>query len=420
MSMRIGYACLTVGVPNTQLRTCILKNANEMVLQGLTQSNLTALDHMLDYNIKNEIQLLRISSDIVPFASHPEVEFAWQELFHEQLASLGEKARNAGMRLSMHPGQYTVLNSLTDDVVKRAVMDLTYHCRFLDALGMGSECKIILHVGGAYGDKKAAIKRFQDNYDLLASSIRQRLVIENDDKIYSIDEVLEIGLDCDIPVVFDNLHNAVYPSEQQKRESEWIALSSETWKADDGPQKIHYSQQAEGKRSGSHSDTISVHEFVNFAPQLPAACDVMLEVKDKNISAVKCILATAKIGKIEKLEEEWARYKYAVLERSPQNYKAISSLLKDKSSYPVLEFYDLIEKSIGTISEPGKAKNAALHVWGYFKDIATQSEKRRFESLLEQYREGSATLQSLKRHLYRLSEKYRQDYLLQSLYFYDV
>ncbi|HZK29064.1 MAG TPA: UV DNA damage repair endonuclease UvsE [Clostridia bacterium] len=417
--MRIGYACLTVGVANTQLRACALKNANQTMLGELTRSNLAALDHMLDYNTQNGIQFLRVSSDIVPFASHPDVEFSWDKLFRDRLVSLGEKAREAGIRLSMHPGQYTVLNSPHEDVVNRAVMDLTYHCHFLDALGMGKECKIILHVGGAYGNKQAALKRFRDNYKMLDPSIRQRLVIENDDKIYNIDEVLQLGQTLSIPVVFDNLHNAVHPSGQEKQAREWIELCRKTWKTSDGSQKIHYSQQADGKRPGSHSDTISVRAFVSFASQLADGCDVMVEVKDKNLSAVKCLLATATRGKIEKLEEEWARYKYAVLERSSQNYGAIRLLLKDKTSYPVLEFYDLVEEAMRMSPDPGKAENAALHVWGYFKDKASAHEKRRFESLLNQYRNGSPTRLSLKRYLYKLAEKYHQAYLLQSLYFFE-
>ncbi len=69
--MSIGYACLTVGVPGTKLRSCTLKNSAPDVLTYLIQSNLTALDKILDYNIQNGIKLFRVSSDIIPFGSHP-------------------------------------------------------------------------------------------------------------------------------------------------------------------------------------------------------------------------------------------------------------------------------------------------------------------------------------------------------------
>ncbi|MFA6668942.1 MAG: hypothetical protein WCS14_05540, partial [Candidatus Methanomethylophilaceae archaeon] len=149
--MRIGYACLTVGVPGTRFRTCTARNATPDVLSELIGSNLRSLDNILDYNIKNGIELFRISSDIIPFGSHPVNTLRWWDDFGEELRSIGNKAIYNGIRLSMHPGQYTVLNSPDEDVVKRAGEDLMYHSRFLDAVGAGPECKIILHIGGVYG-----------------------------------------------------------------------------------------------------------------------------------------------------------------------------------------------------------------------------------------------------------------------------
>ena len=81
----------------------------------------------------------------------------------------------------MHPGQYTVLNSLSESVVENAVDDLKYHAYFLDCLGMDESCKIVQHIGGVYGDKKQAINRFIVNYKRLDESIKKRLIIENDD-----------------------------------------------------------------------------------------------------------------------------------------------------------------------------------------------------------------------------------------------
>lgn len=122
--MSMGYACLTVGVLGTQLRTCREKNATYEVLLDLIRSNLAALDKMLDYNIENNIKLFRISSDIIPFASHPVNTVKWWEVFRPELKELGNKALSNNIRLSMHPGQYTVLNSPNDEVVDRATLGL--------------------------------------------------------------------------------------------------------------------------------------------------------------------------------------------------------------------------------------------------------------------------------------------------------
>lgn len=287
--MSIGYACLTVGVPGTELKSCIMKNASESRLMDLIAYNLTSLEHILDYNVRNGIQLFRISSDLIPFGSSPVNTLPWWEVFEKRFLRLGRMISECGIRVSMHPGQYTVLNSPNTEVVMRAVQDLTYHCRVLDSLFVGSSHKIILHIGGVYQNKEQSLQRFIESYHLLSRQIKDRLVLENDDKSYHIKDVLKIAAAVGAPVIFDNLHHKVNPCDE-KDELHLINLCGQTWKEKDGVQKIHYSQQHPGKKPGSHSDTIDEEEFFTFYQSLQRKdIDIMLEVKDKNLSAVKCI-----------------------------------------------------------------------------------------------------------------------------------
>ena len=187
----------------------------------------------------------------------------------------------------------------------------------------------------------------------------------------------------------------------------------------DGNQKIHYSQQAPGKRPGAHTDTIDLETFLTFHDQLEdKQIDIMLEVKDKNLSAIKCQNATTTAPKVTLLEKEWGRYKYTILEKSPAVYQAIRTLLKDKEAYPVQEFYRLIDTAFAAEPSPGYAENAAAHVWGYFKKHATDTERKQYEKNLANYRNNTGTLATLKRQLFKIAEKHEVDYLLQSLYFY--
>jgi UV DNA damage endonuclease len=288
--LRIGYACQTVGVPHTGLKSCMLKNASESVLLDLIAHNLNALETIIDYNRGNGIQLFRISSDLIPFGSSPVNQTHWWKLFAPKLTAIGEKIADGEMRVSMHPGQYTVLNSPNQDVVKRAVDDLNYHNRVLCSLETGIEHKIVLHVGGVYGDKEQALLRFRENYRLLDETVRQRLVIENDDRSYTVEDVLQLGVSLNIPVVYDNLHNSVNPCDPGKSDRDWIEACAKTWRGKDGPQKIHYAQQDYSKKPGAHSATIRTDEFMDFINGLGSRdIDIMLEVKDKNSSALKCI-----------------------------------------------------------------------------------------------------------------------------------
>lgn len=417
--MSIGYACLTVTVPDTALKSCTMKNATEEKLRDLISHNLAALKQMLVYNANHDIRMFRISSDIIPFGSSPVNTLNWQQAFESHFAELGRIIREADIRVSMHPGQYTVINSPDPDVVRRAVLDLIYHADFLDCLGTGPSSKIILHVGGIYGDKRSAMSRFIAAYRGLPEAVLARLVIENDDKSYTIEDVLELSEVLAVPVVYDNLHNAVKPSDPLVTDAEWVRRCRATWRPQDGRQKIHYSQQNPLKQAGSHSETIALGTFLAFYEHINGQnLDIMLEVKDKNCSAVKCINALSKSRQIKHLEAEWSRYKYAVLERSPSDYQKIRELLKDKHAYPVLPFYEIIERALETTPDAGQQLNAAMHVWGYFRGIADERETRQVLSGLKKAEQDAAMFAAVKRKLFRLAEKYKQTYLVQSAYFY--
>jgi UV DNA damage endonuclease len=417
--MAIGYACLTIGVPGTTISTCTLKNATQDHIRALILKNLTALEVMVDYNIKHGIRLFRISSDLIPFGSHPVNQVDWWKDYKDYFEALGDKINKAGLRVSMHPGQYTVINSNDPSVVERSVQELIYHAKFLDTLGVDRTNKLILHIGGVYGNKITAANNFIHEYTRLPEEVKARLVIENDERCYTISEVLEISNDCGAPVVFDNLHHRINPPEGILTDQEWIRHCGSTWRPEDGKQKIHYSQQKELSPLGSHSDTIHLQPFMEYYQQFDdTAPDIMLEVKDKNLSAIKCIQTVVDHSPAKKLEAEWARYKYYVLSKDAKSYQAIRELLKEKDAKVAKEFYEIIESAICLPENTGAEINAAQHVWGYLNKDCKASDKKRYEKLVVDYSKGSASIHSLKKHLLKCSVLQSQDYLIQSLYFY--
>lgn len=395
--MKIGYACQTIGIHSTNFKTCILKNADEDNLNRIITYNLKSLDNILDYNISNNIKLFRITSDLIPFGSSPANTLKWWEHYQEKFEALGRKAMDNNMRLSMHPGQYTLLNSPNTDVVARSIKDLEYHNRILDTMKLDKSNKLILHIGGIYGYKEEAIKRFINTWKSLDSRLTDRIILENDDRLYTIEDVLYIAEQVNTPVVFDNLHNKINPGTAPLDEAEWINRCQNTWKPADGTQKIHYSEQNPFKKPGSHSDTIEGEIFKLFCRNLNRKdIDIMLEVKDKNLSAAKCMNSVTAVPSIKLLEIEWGRYKYAVLEKSPNDYNEIEKLLKNKKGYPVDTFYKVIDQAMGQDIETEQAINAAAHMWGYFKECATEQEKKTFEKRCISYSEGKLSLNALK------------------------
>ena len=415
--MRIGYACIALAVEGTDLKNCTLKNASPERLLSLVSNNLRALSAMIDYNIQNNILLYRVSSDLVPFGSSLAKDLPWEAENEPLLRSIREKIAASGMRVSMHPGQYTVLSSPDAGVVSRSVEDLRYHARVLDSLAPGQEHKIVLHGGGKYGDAASAMRRFVSAYRDLDGSITRRLVLENDGSIYTISEVLELAGSIGAPVIYDNLHNALNPADETKPDAYWIAQAAPTWGVSDGPQKLHYSQQHPVKTRGAHSDSIAIDPFLEFCHRLPdPSVDIMLEVKDKNLSALKCILCTSP-HPVSALEAEWARYKYSVLEKSPSVYQEIRELLKNKRTDSALEFYRLIEAALALSEDAGRAENALEHVWGYFTNRATPAEQTRYRQKLTGYLAGTCSLAQVKNTLRSLAEAYKITYLTDSYYF---
>ena len=413
---RIGFACKLLAVPGTATRTCTLKHATPSLVLEIARHNLLALERTAAYCQRMGIALFRISSDIIPFASHPALQVPWQEVLAPELAAAGAAFAKAGVRVSMHPGQYTVLNSPRTEVVHSAVQDLRYHADFLDALGAPYSSKLVLHVGGVYGQRKEALERFVTYFSLLPEHVQKRLVLENDEKCFAIHDVVALCQRLCIPAVFDVLHHSVNPAPEGTAQ-QWLLASGKTWKAEDGPQKIHYSEQRAAAKAGTHSATIAAEPFLDFYHSLAGQpIDIMLEVKDKNISAVKCQHLVARQVEQKTLNAAWARYKYAVLERNHTAYLAIRALFAQGTVTP-LSFYAAADAALEAPITSKSAVNAAQHVWGYFKTTATMAEHNRFNTLQEALAHDAAAAPRMKRFLYQCVERTGQPYLQESYYF---
>lgn len=207
-----------------------------------------------------------------------------------EMTSESPNTKANGLRLSMHPGQFTVLNSPHSRIRKASVAEMAYSVRFLDALDLNGEHKSVIHVGGVYGDKVLAMKRFVAQANNLPEVIRHRLVIENDERSYSVADVLSISDDCGRPVVFDNLHNRAKPSGEI---SELMPRVFRTWRERDGKPKVHFSSQARGALVGKHADWVDSTEFGEMLTlwSRHGEYDVMLEAKRKDAALQKVLEA---------------------------------------------------------------------------------------------------------------------------------
>jgi UV DNA damage endonuclease len=284
--LRFGFACIPLGLPQPVVHSCKLANATPARLRELTEANLASLDRCLDYAAGLGFALFRINSGVIPFASHPVNRSRWWKDWASELAALGRKAARLGLRLSMHPGQYTVLNSPEPRIVAAARAELLYHARFMDALGLPLSSKIVVHLGGVYGDKPAALARLDAAWKALPAEIRSRLALENDERLFSIYDALDAGERLGAPVVFDRFHHRVHGDPSGTPVPALLRRAAKTWRRADGRAKVHFSSQEKGARPGTHGIGIDAGEFREFLEESRGlALDVMIEARGKEDAA---------------------------------------------------------------------------------------------------------------------------------------
>lgn len=254
------------------------------------------------------VSMYRMSSDIAPYHTHPDLpQFHRQvEECADELAQLGAEARDQGLRLSLHPSQFVVINSPDETLVQKSVADLISQAAILDAMQLGPEAVIVLHVGGVYNDRDGSIERFIRAYETLPEAVRRRLVLENDDVRFSVGDVLRIHAATGVPLIYDYQHHMCFDREGMSVQAALTAVL-QTWPAGVRP-KIHFStprteskiMQRKNKATGknedylqgplwtNHADYINPFEFANVLRTVPdAVFDVMLECKLKDVALIR-------------------------------------------------------------------------------------------------------------------------------------
>jgi UV DNA damage endonuclease len=266
--------------------------------------SLERLRAILEYCDELDIRMYRMATALAPYASHPDLpQFHRQvEECGDELAAAGSVAQRLGIRLSSHPGQYTVLNSADDAVRDAAAAELEVQGEMFEAMGLGPEAVVVLHVGGTAGGKDAAIDRFCRGHELLSERAAGRLAVENDDRSFTLSDALRVSERTGARVVWDVHHHHCNDGDGiGDREALDLALSS--W-PDDVTAKVHFSSPRldigeRRKRVGrrvertpvlpqlrQHADLIDPFAFEAYLTTVLSGrvVDVMLEAKGKDLA----------------------------------------------------------------------------------------------------------------------------------------
>ncbi len=298
--IQLGLCCMNSKLrkqkpPIFASRKMIIRSVEEKGIDALKEKiiqNLKDVLTLMDWNEENGIKVFRLSSELFPHKSNPKVENYTFDFADSLLKQIGDKAKKYNQRLTFHPGQYNVVGSPNEKSFKQTNDDLTYHATVLDLMGMGSDSVMVVHGGGIYGDKQATLDRWCTQFKLLSENVQKRLVLENCEKCFSIEDCLYVSKKINIPVVFDTHHYECYcdmhPEESFKHPSEYIADILESWKRRGIKPKFHVSEQGPGRR-GHHSDFIEV--IPDYLLEIPekynTEIDIMIEAKAKEQAILK-------------------------------------------------------------------------------------------------------------------------------------
>lgn len=288
MKVRLGYVALSKALDDVTTSSTITytnyinKNYNTSKLLEITKNNLDSLYEIIKYNVKNNFHFYRLTSKLVPLATHDKVDFDYITPFLDEYKKIGKLINDNNIRVDTHPDQYAVLNSMDSKIVKNTVEILKYHYKIMEALGIKDKI-IILHVGSSACGKKASITRFINNFNKLPDYIKKCIAVENDDKVYNIKDVLELCHKINVPMVLD-YHHFICNNEKEDI-NYYLKEIIDTW--DGKLPKMHFSSPKSKlkKEFRSHSDYINKEcfiEFINILKKQDKDIDIMLEAKAKD------------------------------------------------------------------------------------------------------------------------------------------
>lgn len=347
--IRLGYACINMtlggnGRGKNRIcvnRTCIkrtrLANTDDWLFAEKIRPNFVDLLRILKWNEANGIRVYRMSSDMLPHYTNPDTPSYSLDPIRPLLKEIGDYAREHRHRLTFHPGQYTQLGSPTKSVYEKSVADLIMHADIMQAMGLDRHSVIVLHGGGIYmrgntytrnqllSAKRVVLDRIRARFPKLPKYVRDRIVLENCEKCYSVTDLLPLCEDLNIPLVLDTHHHACYELYYERRReitnpaykskpqaplAELIPRILQTWQRRDIRPKFHLSESRNNADydTGDRIEPNSHHDYVYTIPDelhnihllgCPRL-DIMIEAKCKDLAVQRLYKRYAWIGRINK------------------------------------------------------------------------------------------------------------------------
>lgn len=301
MLVRLGYVAMSMTLQNAspsqtmthrQFSNIPDRDAAIRKLERIAKSNLSNCLRLLKHNLANDIEFFRLTSRIIPLANHEDLK-GWNFIkpLKEELTEIRDFLfHHPKMRVDFHPDHFVVLNSEKTDVLKTSLKTLLMHEFLLKGMGIPTENRCVLHVGGVYNDKEKALEQFIHNWGMVPEHMQRMIMLENDDTSYHVEDVLYLCEKLGISMVFD-LHHHLANHSQLKWEIYWERVL-QTWKHATLPPKLHISSPRSEKEFKAHADFVDpklLLEFLQSIKESTDQIDFMIEAKQKDEALFKLV-----------------------------------------------------------------------------------------------------------------------------------
>lgn len=296
---RLGVATRTLGLPTRA------HDSRRWQHQPHLSVSLAYVRDIFEYLHQQEIHFYRLSSQLAPYATHPQLPQFHRQIDEcaSELAVIGDLAREYAIRLTMHPGPYVQLGSLSEALGQRSMQELEMVARLFDGLGVGNEAVLVVHASHTTTDGQQALAAFARRFEQLSAGVRSRLAVENDDRAFDLHDLLWLHRRTGVRIVFDTLHHRCLNRSHIPLD-EALAMALATWPASVVP-KIHLSsprtelrvlrhrgeQRIWAPLPNQHSDFLNPFECIDLLHTAHEAklrpFDIMLEAKAHDLALLR-------------------------------------------------------------------------------------------------------------------------------------
>lgn len=290
MKIRLGYACISKIIDITSSKTTTLTYYNKLdtnnksiKIDNIIKENLYNLEQIIKYNIKNNIHFFRMTASLIPMIDIHDIDL---NKYKDKFIDIGKLINENNMRVDVHENEYCVLNSVNEDVIMKSIKMLNDLKKVMDMFQINYN--IILHIGSKSGGINKSISRFIDTFNKLDDDLKDKIILENDDRSYNVYQTLRLCEKINIPMCLDIHHH--YCNKCTKDINVYMERILNTYK--NCRVKMHFSSPKSKKEKRSHNEYINSNDFINFIAflkQYDKDIDIMLEAKAKDLALVKLV-----------------------------------------------------------------------------------------------------------------------------------